>query len=1031
MDGSILSKSRYGEKDKKCKGPSYPTIKNKKINMSKNKLKKNELKKLDQLINTYIVSQQLYQDVPSLSDVRNLTKKMKDAVSSQELEQVKQKLLSDIGMEELTYTALLDDTLEGDVVKQEDTTTRTPLSEFDSNSTAINHGANPRYSMELSPIPAYNSSMISYTNRHHNTSYTNRSNSPASYTNRCNTPTSYTNKNANTTAYSSTSSHSSTTSSNRSKNLSILNRSDAELSDVFSKLTIKKSTSREKSKGRRKGRTARDAKEDHHSLSDDKENLETHSRSRRSPKDDVLHGTQRRAASQRPRPRTRQTGNVEMDDVEVKHEALNVSGDNIVERIDDLEDIRQLEDDTVNETTVSTRSQRAKRDAKASKDGVQTRTRARKPTPPGKKSLRGTEKNLKQSSNEESIVMHSMMEDTVVPNNNKSEEESSDEFYSQLEDSVLTLDDTKYEDAMDVTARQTRTRTRAAKNREDIENTINARKKETSNNTAQKKIEALKCRTTRKNIETTESSKHPRHNELNTVDSSIEDSDSENNNTIVKVDTRQAGNTRTKRTARTAISECGIGDDLKTDKQMEKTEIVDLTSAEEQINETVINTRKSPAIRAKPSSVTVKESPQILHISQQVVKHSPAGNRPGSDDPVVAFNRLLKNVTVRRGRKIVEEDVDCTVMPNVTSLSNNVNTTSSMMERSKVSLAPGKMWKRSLIDRSIRDRESHKFCRSFVSYSDQFSSTVSFKSRRSSLLSSRSTLSYSTTEDTLYETVLSSSTLYDDNEFCRRKILDICRQNDIVTFEDRYPTSLLKNCRKIGEGVYGEVFKLNDSVIKIMPIEGCEAVNGEDQKQFKEIFSEIMVTKETSDLQYRPVNSTPCFTELLKCSCVKGRYPDRLVTLWEEFAKTKKSYNDHPKMFDEEQVFIILELKNGGVDSGDIKYRSPNQTYSMILQVLFSLAVAEVELEFEHRDLHMSNILVSATESDETGFLLDDMTYEVKSAGVRPTIIDFTISRCFVGEKIMYYDLSQDEELFQGEGDYQFEMYRMMRSQCG
>uniref|UniRef100_A0A8D8W1I5 non-specific serine/threonine protein kinase n=1 Tax=Cacopsylla melanoneura TaxID=428564 RepID=A0A8D8W1I5_9HEMI len=31
----------------------------------------------------------------------------------------------------------------------------------------------------------------------------------------------------------------------------------------------------------------------------------------------------------------------------------------------------------------------------------------------------------------------------------------------------------------------------------------------------------------------------------------------------------------------------------------------------------------------------------------------------------------------------------------------------------------------------------------------------------------------------------------------------------------------------------------------------------------------------------------------------------------------------------------------------------------------------------------------------------------------------------------MYYDLSQDEELFQGEGDYQFEMYRMMRSQCG
>lgn len=53
-----------------------------------------------------------------------------------------------------------------------------------------------------------------------------------------------------------------------------------------------------------------------------------------------------------------------------------------------------------------------------------------------------------------------------------------------------------------------------------------------------------------------------------------------------------------------------------------------------------------------------------------------------TDDPVAQFNRLLKNVTVRRGRKIVSEDVDST------------------LQRSKVSLAPGKMWKRSLLNRS-------------------------------------------------------------------------------------------------------------------------------------------------------------------------------------------------------------------------------------------------------------------------------------------------------------------------------------------
>lgn len=63
-------------------------------------------------------------------------------------------------------------------------------------------------------------------------------------------------------------------------------------------------------------------------------------------------------------------------------------------------------------------------------------------------------------------------------------------------------------------------------------------------------------------------------------------------------------------------------------------------------------------------------------------------------------------------------------------------------------------------------------------------------------------------------------------------------------------------------------------------------------------------------------------------------------------------------------------------------------------QIIFSLAVAEIELEFEHRDLHMSNILVQESAEDEkVPFTLDDICYDIKNMGVRATIIDFTISR--------------------------------------
>lgn len=77
------------------------------------------------------------------------------------------------------------------------------------------------------------------------------------------------------------------------------------------------------------------------------------------------------------------------------------------------------------------------------------------------------------------------------------------------------------------------------------------------------------------------------------------------------------------------------------------------------------------------------------------------------------------------------------------------------------------------------------------------------------------------------------------------------------------------------------------------------------------------------------------------------------------------------------------------------------------------LAKAEVACEFEHRDLHAGNILIRR--NNETG-------------EIEPTIIDFTLSRAKAQDaNVIYADLEYDHEIFEGDGDPQFDVYRDMQ----
>ncbi|CAG5104108.1 Similar to Haspin: Serine/threonine-protein kinase haspin homolog (Drosophila melanogaster) [Cotesia congregata] len=265
----------------------------------------------------------------------------------------------------------------------------------------------------------------------------------------------------------------------------------------------------------------------------------------------------------------------------------------------------------------------------------------------------------------------------------------------------------------------------------------------------------------------------------------------------------------------------------------------------------------------------------------------------------------------------------------------------------------------------------------------------------------------------------------------RNVVLQRCDQTDSLPFESCYPDSYLKHCRKIGEGVYGEVFlyenKRDKSVIKIIPIEGNELVNGEPQKKYGEILSEIIIAKELHDLRFNKTYQINSFVEVKNIRCIKGKYPDKLLQLWDAYDEKKNSENDSPRMFTDDQLYIALELGNGGQDMEAFVFNNSAEAYITFVQAALALAVAEKSLDFEHRDMHWGNILISRTNEKQMSCKLDSEEISLQCNGIKTTIIDFTLSRMSYQGCCMFNDLALDPALFTAVGEYQFDIYRLMK----
>lgn len=306
-------------------------------------------------------------------------------------------------------------------------------------------------------------------------------------------------------------------------------------------------------------------------------------------------------------------------------------------------------------------------------------------------------------------------------------------------------------------------------------------------------------------------------------------------------------------------------------------------------------------------------------------------------------------------------------------------------------------------------------------------------------------------------------------------LLDLCGQEEPKRFSD-FLIQLQLQCKsdrwkKFGEASYSEVYGLagTDSVVKIIPLfDEDDSTNDEhkantstdvclpDRSLASDVHREIEVTRSLAKVSFG-------FVKMYSAQVVQGVYPSRLL---EARAKRRKSQpveetNTSPESFSVTQKYAALVLQNGGQDLESFEDLTWRQAASIFCQVVDTLSQGEELHQFEvslflsfgncfhvscsdqlllltqHRDLHWGNVVIDHVEVETEEYeafpaLIKGKEIEqlrdARQSNVKATIIDYTLSRATIGKTLIAYGF-QDETLFQGSGDMQFDIYRQMKQE--
>lgn len=274
----------------------------------------------------------------------------------------------------------------------------------------------------------------------------------------------------------------------------------------------------------------------------------------------------------------------------------------------------------------------------------------------------------------------------------------------------------------------------------------------------------------------------------------------------------------------------------------------------------------------------------------------------------------------------------------------------------------------------------------------------------------------------------------------------------VVTFEAAFPDVAHCEYRYVGAGSYAEVFRRKkdgvEHIIKLIRVYSVYVLRNLDgtssrscASTYRDAFNECKVSMVLSNLNFGfslataaatgfdPIYLCPLFPvcyerhllsdsipkyfdasgkyqpidygELGKAKFVPKEEQDKEEDDEEEEGVGSRPELQQLKHLKHETMAIVMD--DAGVPMFDIiDNLHPLQVLSMLKQLILGLVVAEEVFEFEHRDLHMGNILVKRAEKTKLTYVLDSECMTLSNCGRKVTLIDTTFARLKFKGRVYY-----------------------------